>query len=213
MLQIKQLINNPASSNCFVIYDKAFGNNCLIVDPGSEDSSDLLEMLKQERLNPLYIILTHEHFDHCWGVNELRKNYPNVKLICTSICSAAIQEKKKNLSVFYQQPGFDVLAADIELDKIGWQLVWNNYKIAFYPAQGHTASGVIFIIDGYTFTGDELIKGVKTVTKLKTGSKEKLLDSLKLLGEMKGKGLIICPGHGEMFELDGYELDIFHNRL
>lgn len=206
MLEVKQIINTPIDSNCFVIYDMAKGSDCIVVDPGSEDNSRLYEFLKLERLNPQYIILTHEHFDHCWGVNQLRRDYASVKLICSSNCSVAIQNRKKNYSVFHQQPGFDVAAADLVLDEHCWSLDWNDYLLSFYPAQGHTASGVIFIIGSYIFTGDELIKDVKTVTKLHTGSKEKLVMSVELLKSWKGKNLIVCPGHGDMFGLDDYDL-------
>ena len=207
MLEIRQLINNPASSNCYVIYDKKKGCDCLIVDPGSEDSSSLFELLKTESLNPEYIILSHEHFDHCWGVNDIRNHFPSVKLICSSICSFAIQDKKKNHSVFYQQPGFEVASADIILEDISWQFDWNDYKLSFFSVQGHTASGVVFVINRNLFTGDELIKDIKTVTKLKSGSKEKLHDSILFFESLKGSGFSVYPGHGEMFELDDYDLN------
>ena len=212
MLEVKQIINTPIDSNCFVIYDMAKGSDCIVVDPGSEDNSRLYEFLKLERLNPQYIVLTHEHFDHCWGINQLREDYPNVKLVCSTHCSVAIQSRKKNYSVFHQQPGFDVGAADIELDKVGWQLDWNGYLLSFHPAQGHTESGAIFSIGSYVFTGDELIKGIRTVTKLHTGSKTKLVESMNFLESQKGMGLTVCPGHGEIFELDGYDLDLIISR-
>ena len=207
MLQVKLIKNHPIDSNCYVIYDKAFGGDCVIVDPGSEDCSRLYEFLASEELSPKYIILTHEHFDHCWGVNQLRNNYTNVKLICSSECSVAIQSRKKNYSVFYQQPGFDVEAADIEVESNDLLLNWYKYSISFITAQGHTASGILFSIEKYLFTGDELINGIKTVTKLKTGSKDKLVETVYNLKSLQGKQLTVCPGHGDLFDLDGYDLN------
>lgn len=207
MLTIHQIINTPIPSNCFVIFDKAVGRDCIVVDPGSEDNSQLYRYLEKEQLIPEYIFLTHEHFDHCWGVNDFRDRYPMVKLVCSRICSDAIQSGKKNYSVFHQQPGFEIKPADIVLDDISWQLAWNGKEIKFYLAQGHSAAGIVFFIDNYVFTGDTLIKGIKTVTKLKTASKEKLKETLSLLEAEKGKRLVVCPGHGEMFELDDYDLE------
>ena len=86
MLQVKQIINTPIDSNCFVIYDKEKGDNCIIVDPGSEDNSHLYELLKSEELNPQYIVLTHEHFDHCWGVNQLVEKY-HLPIVCSQLCA------------------------------------------------------------------------------------------------------------------------------
>ena len=206
MLSLKQIENIPISSNCFVLFDKAVGNNCIVVDPGSEDNSNLYQYFGQEELLPEYIILTHEHFDHCWGVNGLREVYPNVKLVCSQICSEVIQDKKKNYSVFHQQPGFDLKPADIVLEDMSWMVNWNGYQIRFVPAQGHSAASIMFFIDKFVFTGDTLIKDIKTVTKLKTASKEKLKDSLLMLEKEKGKNLIVCPGHGETFKLDNYDL-------
>lgn len=85
----------------------------------------LYGFLDSEGLKPQYIILTHEHFDHCWGVTDLREKYSQVKFVCSTICSDAIQNLKKNYSVFYQQPGFEVASADIILDNISWTLGWN----------------------------------------------------------------------------------------
>ena len=206
MLTVHQIINFPIPSNCFVLYDKTLGGDCIVVDPGSKSDEELFAFLEKQGLAPKYIILTHEHFDHCWGVNALREQYPNIQLVCSTICSVAIQDKKKNYSVFHQQPGFELRPADIFLEDINWFLYWNGYQIRFELAQGHSAAGIIFFIDKYVFTGDTLIKDIKTVTKLKTASKEKLKDSILTLENEKGKNLIVCPGHGEMFELDRYDL-------
>lgn len=58
------------------------------------------------------------------------------------------------------------------------------------------------------FIGDTLIKDVRTVTKLRTESKEKLEETLSLLEGYKGNGLIVYPGHEEAFALDEYDLNI-----
>ena len=56
------------------------------------------------------------------------------------------------------------------------------------------------------FSGDTLIKDIRTVTKLKTGSKEKLSVSLRLIEKEKGQGLMVYPGHEDLFSLDDYDL-------
>jgi glyoxylase-like metal-dependent hydrolase (beta-lactamase superfamily II) len=57
------------------------------------------------------------------------------------------------------------------------------------------------------FTGDTLIKDIRTVTKLKTGSRDKLKETLSMLEKLKGMGLMVYPGHEEQFLLDSYNLD------
>ncbi|MBR5086199.1 MAG: MBL fold metallo-hydrolase [Muribaculaceae bacterium] len=208
MIEINQIINEPVLSNCFVVFDKAVGNFCIVVDPGSNNNSTLLNYLNSNDLVPQFIILTHEHFDHCWGVNELRERYKDVKLLCSKICSTAIQDMKKNYSVFFEQPGFAIDAADIELSDASHSMKWNDHILEFTPAKGHSSSGIFLKIDKFIFTGDELIKDFKTVTKLKTGSKEKLKESIRYLKSMKGEGIKVCPGHGNCFLLDNYEFEL-----
>lgn len=207
MLEYCQIKNTPVDSNCFVLYDTAMGDECIIIDPGSLHNEELKEIISENKISPSYIILTHEHFDHCWGVEELRLKYPQVKLVCSTECSNAIQNRKRNHSVFYQQPGFELREADIKLEDVAWHLKWLDKEILFFPALGHTSSGVIFICGEILFTGDELIKDIRTVTKLKTGSKERLAESVSLISSLKGRGLLVCAGHGENFELDNYDIN------
>ena len=112
-MNVKRFVNSPVSSNCFILYD-GVGTNlpCVIIDPGSENNDDLLNFISHNKLNPEFIILTHEHFDHCWGVNGLRKRYPYIKLVCAYECSDAIQSSKGNCSVFYDNiKAFEIVEA------------------------------------------------------------------------------------------------------
>lgn len=70
MLTVQTLINFPVASNCYLLLDRDEGNECIIVDPGSRTETELIDYLEGNGIIPKYIILTHEHFDHCWGVNE-----------------------------------------------------------------------------------------------------------------------------------------------
>lgn len=202
---IKQFINNPIPSNCFVIYDSVKKGSCIVVDPGTEDMEEVQVWLLQQELTPEYIILTHEHFDHIWGCDALYNKY-NCKIICSKNCADAIKDSKKNLSLFYNQKGFEIKQECIRIEDINYKLDWRNYAITFFSTGGHTDAGICFTIDKYVFTGDTLIKNEKTITKLKTGSKEELLRSLNIIQKLKGNKYIICAGHGELFELDEYDI-------
>ena len=95
MLSVHTIVNNPVPSNCFVLYDKAVGRKCVVVDPGSKSDGELFAFLDKEDLVPQYIILTHEHFDHCWGVNELVEKY-QIPIICSELCAECIRYEKRN---------------------------------------------------------------------------------------------------------------------
>ena len=84
--------------------------------------------------------------------------------------------------------------------------LWNDMPIEVLYTPGHSDDSVCFIIDNMLFTGDTLIKNVRTVTKLKSGSKEKLNETLRQIEKFKGQSLMVYPGHEEIFALDVYDL-------
>lgn len=203
-LTVKQIINRPVNSNCFIIYDKIINNECIIIDPGTEDCYDLELFLLEYNLIPIKIILTHEHFDHCWGCNYLQEKY-NIPILCSDLCSKKVRYHKTNYSVFYSpQCSFDVPGEIIILhdhDVINF----NSYNINIFLTPGHTDSSITIIIENHIFTGDSLIKGLKTVTKLPGGSKTKLLETISFYWNLKGNNYIVHPGHLEEFLLDQNE--------
>ena len=205
-LEIVRIINDPVPSNCFLVFDREVDNNCLVVDPGSEDPGELEKQLRALNLYPVYILLTHEHFDHIWGCNSLIERYGS-KIVCSAMCSEAIQDAKRNHSLFYQQKAFQVPAADICVEDVGFRWNWNGWKITFFIAEGHTNAGVCFEIGHCLFTGATLLKDLRTVTKLFCGSKEKLAFTISKIRNLQGKEYRVYPGHGDSFDLDDYDLN------
>jgi hydroxyacylglutathione hydrolase len=198
---VERILNRPIDSNSFVVYTKD-SNSCVVIDPGTENCIDLLQFLEISQLVPEYIFLTHEHFDHIWGVNKLKDTF-NCKIICSVNCSEKIIVKKKNLSLFFDQVGFETYPADINIEEIDNYIEWDGGEIEFITTQGHTDASICILIDNNLFTGDTIIKNSKTIVKLPGGSKSKLIKSLALLNnKFKGKQVIIHSGHGESFCYD-----------
>lgn len=208
MLCVKTFVNKPVTSNCYVLFDKEKCNDCIIVDPGSKSEAYLIEFIDREGLHPLYIILTHEHFDHCWGVNELVKQY-HIPIMCSLLCAEAIKHEKRNCSVFYDnKEAFVINSETVSIESIGNILGFGEHLIRFVYTPGHSDASISFTIDSFIFTGDTLIKDERTVTKLPTGSVNKLKESLNELSSLKGNNYHVFPGHGESFLLDSYELEL-----
>ncbi len=58
------------ATNCYVIAT-APGQECLIVDPGIGVLDDLAEVLREHRLKPAAVLLTHGHLDHTYSVTPV----------------------------------------------------------------------------------------------------------------------------------------------
>jgi glyoxylase-like metal-dependent hydrolase (beta-lactamase superfamily II) len=130
VLQIKRIINQPVTSNCFILHKKG-STGCIVIDPGTVDNKELLAYLQEYELNPQFVILTHQHFDHIWGVNDLCRRFEAIKTICNEECSKMIHNKKENCSLFYDQKGFEVSKADIVTEKINNYMEYDEFGITF----------------------------------------------------------------------------------
>jgi glyoxylase-like metal-dependent hydrolase (beta-lactamase superfamily II) len=192
MLKIIKLINSPITSNGYVIHHQN-NEHCIVIDPGSENISIFQDHIGNKKVD--FIILTHEHFDHIWGADEIRKNY-NAQLCCSKETNWAIVNKKKNLSLFYNQIGFELLPCDIIL--ANEQIVdWHGIDIFVIATPGHTPGSICLKMENNLFTGDTFIKSVKTVTKLPGGNKKDLEESMQKLKIMEFYKLNLYCGHGE----------------
>ena len=195
-MNVIRFINNLFQSNTYIIKCNN-NNNIIIIDPC--DNEEVFAYIKMNKLCPVFIFLTHEHFDHISGVNKLKDLY-NVKIVCSRECSLKIIDKRKNLSLFYDQVGFNSCKADILVEEIKYRLHWNNHLFEFINTPGHTEGSICIYTESVLFTGDTLIKNEFTVTKLPSGSKEKLSLSLdKLIKRFTKRNPIVFAGHGESF--------------
>jgi hydroxyacylglutathione hydrolase len=198
-IEITRLLNFPIDSNCFIISDKNSGS-CIVVDPAHGEGSMLVEYLIQNNLEPTFVILTHEHFDHISSLEYLRTRY-DCKVIASVKCSESISNSKKNLSLFFDQKGFNCSPADILIERNNSQIIWQKNNLHFYLTPGHSEGGLCFSLRNNLFTGDTLLQSSKTIVKLPGGDKRKLDDSINMISELFGDDTMILPGHGEIFML------------
>ena len=191
-MKILKLINHPISSNCFVVFHEK-EDSCVIIDPGSENTSVIEKTIGEKSVD--FIFLTHEHFDHIWGADKIRTKY-NGKLCCSPDTAKAITNKKKNMSVFFDQVGFELNSCNIILTD-GQMINWHDTQIEIIYTPGHTDGCICIKINNNLFTGDTIIKDIPTVTKLPEGSMNKLQNSMKKLIQMGLVNLNLYCGHGE----------------
>ena len=69
-MQVLTIKNQPIDSNCYLIYEEDC-KSCIVIDPGTNGSKEVIKLIHSKKLITDFVILTHEHFDHIWGVNAL----------------------------------------------------------------------------------------------------------------------------------------------
>lgn len=193
MLQVKQIVNSIFTSNTFGVFDSEY-DYCWLIDIG--DYKKVATELP-EGITVKGVFLTHTHFDHTYGINELHRNHPECCVYTAEYGKMALYDEKMNFSKYHDAP-FEYEGSDIVILK-------NEDNVELYPGvimrayetPGHCPSCLTFVLNNYIFTGDSYIPGVKVVTKLPKGNKEQAQESVKKILEL-AKGKVVCPGHGEI---------------
>lgn len=201
-MEIVQLENQLAKSNCFIIVDWD-SKACIIIDPASRDSEKEIEFIERHSLTLDYIFMTHGHADHCWGVNSLRNAYSNVQLVCSEACH---QKMKKEVNLFFRlyiddpEYKYEVAPADMQIEKDNELLDWHGNEIHFVLTPGHSPDSLCIDIDGKLFTGDTIMP-YPPYFNGRGSSKEEWTKSVQRIEEMYEPNTEIYPGHGDVITL------------
>ncbi len=206
-VEIKQYVWDEIDSNSWLVVEGCKG---LLVDVVQN-----VELLKVVRdLEELTVTLTHSHFDHICGLNEIRAANKRAEVVCTELCSINIGNKHKNMSAsanafmaFYSgnrhilnMEPFISDPAEIRFEDT-YQFEWMGHKVFLDSFYGHSNDSLIMILDDmYMFSGDTILS-IPTVTRFPGGSTEKFwtYDIPKLKRMMVN---IVYPGHGAPGRLD-----------
>lgn len=201
MLKVKRFINELMSSNCYIVVDEA-SKHCICIDPASEKSSREIAYVEDNKLTLDYIILTHEHTDHTWGVNALVEKF-GAKVICSDVCKHNLaKEFQAYFLLYYDNPDYHytVCKVDMTTEELGDQLVWEGHTVEFVYTPGHSMGSICLFVNEMLFTGDTVMLSKPYINK-RNGSKEEFEKSIKTIIARFGAKQLIYPGHGEVIML------------
>lgn len=195
----------PAGSwgtNCYVLAT-APGEPCLIVDPGQDSIDGVHELVREHRLLPAAVLLTHGHIDHVWSVAPITDEFDIPALIhaddryrLADIAGTSIAASRDQLLAMTKgaleltEPSEVLVLADQErLDIAGVPMVVRH-------APGHTEGSVVFVLDEVMLSGDVLFAGSIGRTDLPGGDHAAMIESLRRVILPADDGLVVLPGHG-----------------
>lgn len=206
MLRIERFVNQLMSSNCYLVVDEG-SKHCLCLDPASEKSECEMAYIEQNGLTLDYIILTHEHTDHTWGVNALKDCYPEALVICSEVCKQNLaKEFQAYFLLYYDNPDYHYTVCEVNAttEEFDNRLLWQGHEIKFVPTPGHSLGSICIDLEGRLFSGDAIMQSKPYINK-RNGSKELFFESLKKVMETYPAETLLYPGHGEVFRLKEYQ--------
>lgn len=196
---IKQYIAGPIEANNYLVADEN-SKEAVLIDC-SEKVQQIIDDVKNLGLKVKYILLTHGHFDHVMGVNDMKKEL-GAEVLVNEKDKSQVEMTKTILRTFGiyadKNPEYDrFIDANTEL-KIG------DIPIKILETPGHTEGGLSYLIDGKLFSGDTLFKRYVGRTDLPGGDYDKLENSIRNVLYKLEDDTEVFPGHNEKTTI-GYE--------
>jgi hydroxyacylglutathione hydrolase len=204
MIKIDSLALGPLATNAYLLSNPDTGKG-IIIDPGM-NAQPLIKRIAHLEIEA--ILLTHAHFDHIGGVEEIRK-LKKCPVYLHDLEADWLTNPKKNGSARYPELGSPIVTdpAEYALDE-GQVLHFLGASFQVFHTPGHSPGSVSFLYENHLFGGDVLFKLSVGRTDLSGGDEGTLLDSIHGKLFELDDNVIVYPGHGPRTTI-GYERE--HN--
>eukprot|EP00767_Chilomastix_cuspidata_P001457 gnl/Chilomastix_cuspidata/1570.p1 GENE.gnl/Chilomastix_cuspidata/1570~~gnl/Chilomastix_cuspidata/1570.p1 ORF type:complete len:210 (-),score=80.13 gnl/Chilomastix_cuspidata/1570:408-1037(-) len=194
-LQEKVFPLGPLQANCIVVYDSA-SHEGVIIDPGHEGPS-VVNFVKSNKIKITAILLTHAHFDHCYGAFSMKRALETE--IHVHFADTPIMRQNPDFSsIFGILPPSDYVVAPDKTFKDGDEFTVGTHTMRVIHTPGHSPGSCCFHFadDDLLISGDTIFRAGVGRTDLPGGSIADLRKSLSMLKERIAPTCRIVSGHG-----------------
>ncbi len=194
-MKITTLHLGSLGTNCYLV--PSGENRCIIIDIG-DGAAKLRETLESRSLTPEAILLTHGHYDHVGGVEEIRSHY-QIPVYIHTADEKCLRSGQANLAYQLTDKAF-IPVKEYQTVQDGDVLHIGSLEITVIHTPGHTPGGVCYQIGDALFTGDTLFAGGIGRIDL-GGNAQEMRASLERLSNLCGD-YEVYPGHMGSSSLD-----------
>ena len=201
---VKQIINTIHSSNTFLIFlDSDKDDEAWLIDVG--DNLPIMNNLNNNtKIKGIFI--THTHFDHIFGINEIIERFPDSIVYTSENGKEGLYSDKQNYSRYHETP-LIFQGKNIAILTEGQKVSLNNkINVEVLETPGHDWSCLTYQIGNYLFTGDSFIPNIKVVTTLRGGNKAESKKSLEKIKAIINDETLVCAGHGPILRNSDFTL-------
>ncbi len=197
----------PWGTNCYVAATGP-GSECVVVDPGKDAADGVAEVVREHRLKPVAVLVTHGHIDHMWCVAPVAGTYdatawihPSDRHLLSDPMAGMSRETSQMLlggSYEWAEPDDVQELSDHQV----LELAGLRFVVDHTP--GHTQGSVTFRtpygeqdVSELMFSGDLLFAASIGRTDLPGGDHPTMLRSLATKVLPLADDIVVLPGHGE----------------
>lgn len=199
-MHIEHFTFNSFQTSCYILWDN--DGNCIIADPGCTPGAEIEELtgfISSKGLKPVCILLTHCHFDHIYGVEELAGRYEIPVYTGAGEASTLEMTNPYMCKMFgFPLPETGFVSKAMKTVADGETIEAGSLKFEVIETPGHTTGGVCFLErnERVLLSGDTLFAGSIGRTDHPGGNYDTLMESIfKKLLMLEGETRVL-PGHG-----------------
>ena len=197
----------PWGTNCYVLATGP-GSECVVVDPGKDAAEGVAEVVREHRLKPVSVLVSHGHVDHMWCVAPVAGTYDATAyihprdrhLLADPMAAMSPETAGMLLGGRYEFAEPDSVAELADLETL--ELAGLRFTVDHTP--GHTEGSVTFRtpygeqgVSEVMLSGDLLFAGSIGRTDLPAGDHPTMLRSLRDKVLPLADDIVVLPGHGE----------------
>lgn len=188
-MRVERLQLGPLETNCWIVDDGGSGP-AIVIDP-ADGASAIVDRLGDRQVAA--IVLTHGHFDHLGGTEELIEATGAPLLIHEADADRITSAHGTGGALF----GFDVSApaADRVLGQ-GDIVEAGDVTLEVLHTPGHTPGCICLYGHGHLFSGDTVFAGSVGRTDFPGGDSRALKDSIARVLAPLPDETVVHPGHG-----------------
>ncbi|MDR1958467.1 MAG: MBL fold metallo-hydrolase [Planctomycetaceae bacterium] len=195
-LEISMIVSESFGENTYILR-KTDSADCILIDPGF-DSEQLVGFLKQNRLNPVAIFVTHGHIDHIAGISAVKEEWKNCTIYVSKWDAYKLTDPIGNLSATF---GFPLKAPDADiLLRDGEKISIAGIEIESHLLPGHSAGHFIYSIhldEGVViFSGDTIFMDSIGRHDFPDGNYDALITGIRDKILTLSEEAVLYPGHG-----------------
>ena len=172
---IKQIELGPMQNYVYLLGDSG-SREVFVVDP-AWDVREILGQAKKEDLTVKGALITHSHFDHVNGLEDLLNETNGVAYV------------QKN-----EAPYLKGIKANMRTVESGDKIKLGGVEITFIHTPGHTPGSQCFLIENNLISGDTLFIGACGRCDLPGGDAGQMYESLNRLSKLD-ESTVLFPGH------------------
>ncbi len=192
-MKIDTIMVGPIMTNCYLLQDET-AKVCAVIDPGDEGDR-VAELVEKSGCALQYVLLTHGHYDHFTGLEDLLRHYPDVPVYIHP--NDAVETARGAYALKFPRLG----EKNQRWYREGDTLPLGGLTIRVMETPGHSSGSVCLVVEDAILAGDTLFYGSCGRTDLPTGDYQEILRSLGRLGKMEGN-YRVYPGHDRATDLE-----------